>query len=321
MPVILLCQQCGKEYKRTPFFAQRSRYCSKRCNGLAAVAKKPMTGSGNPNWRGGKLKPCQVCGKEIWVRPSAENTKKYCSRACQLLGRPKDSFRGYLRSPEWRQQASELRRGRPVTQDTRRKISAAHKGIPHSEETLRRIRAAASRRRRRVEKDCVVCSHPFSVIPARAETKVTCCRECWVELQRRLMKERMSNKEFREKALRGLLHRTSPNNPERNLQDILARLYPSEWEYVGDGKVVLDGLIPDFINVNGKKQVIELFGDYWHTKRVRNWRGTELGRIMAFNALGFSCLVVWQHELGDALSLEEKLIKFINGTSRRRGAK
>lgn len=91
--------------------------------------------------------------------------------------------------------------------------------------------------------------------------------------------------------------KAKPNIPEQKLQCILNTHFPNHWQYTGDGSVVLGGMKPDFLNVNGKKAVIEVFGDYWHGKRSRNWRETEIGRLMAYGYWGFRCLVIWEHEL------------------------
>lgn len=95
-----------------------------------------------------------------------------------------------------------------------------------------------------------------------------------------------------------------PNQVELHLQKILDTYFPKQWKYVGDGGVILNGLIPDFINCNGKKELIELFGDYWHRKEGLRWNYTELGRIMAYNALGFRCLVIWEQELQKLSDIE-----------------
>ena len=54
------------------------------------------------------------------------------------------------------------------------------------------------------------------------------------------------------------------NKAEKYLELILENLYPGEWKFVGDGQVRISGKCPDFININGEKKIIELFGDYWH---------------------------------------------------------
>lgn len=102
-----------------------------------------------------------------------------------------------------------------------------------------------------------------------------------------------------------------PTKLEKQLGAILDKHFP-EFKYNGDGRlgVTLGGLIPDFVNVNGKKQVIEVFGDYWHSPEIigNNWRRSELGRIMIYNSVGWGCLVIWQHELKE-LTEEQILTK------------
>ena len=39
-----------------------------------------------------------------------------------------------------------------------------------------------------------------------------------------------------------------------------------EYDFVGDGKIMIGTKNPDFINIKIKK-IIEVFGDYWHTKK------------------------------------------------------
>lgn len=102
-----------------------------------------------------------------------------------------------------------------------------------------------------------------------------------------------------------------PNKKEIQLQIILDTHFPDQWEYVGNGQVVLANLVPDFINKNGKKAVIELFGDYWHgEQRLLRWYSTELGRIMGYNSLGFKCLIIWEKELKNEHTIISKIKHF-----------
>lgn len=100
-----------------------------------------------------------------------------------------------------------------------------------------------------------------------------------------------------------------PNGKELYLDYILQNNFPDEWKYVGDGQVVIDRLCPDFINCNGKKQIIEVFGDYWHDSKRRNvkYNQTEKGRKETFFKFGYSTLIIWEHEFTD----EEKVIEKI----------
>jgi G:T-mismatch repair DNA endonuclease (very short patch repair protein) len=103
----------------------------------------------------------------------------------------------------------------------------------------------------------------------------------------------------------------SPNKPERTVQSILDELVPNEWEFVGDGQVILGGLNPDFINVNGKKLILEVFGDYWHKQQVKPYRVNE-ERIKIYADYGYNTLIVWEKETKDIESLKLKIKSFVS---------
>ena len=82
----------------------------------------------------------------------------------------------------------------------------------------------------------------------------------------------------------------SPNKLERKVQKALNQWFPKEWRY-NRGIVVLDGMVPDFVNVNGRKAVIEVNGDYWHrTVHPENRKPARYRR------LGYRCVVIWERE-------------------------
>ena len=110
-------------------------------------------------------------------------------------------------------------------------------------------------------------------------------------------------KDKRLQAMFSALHK-SPNKPETELLKLLESIQPGDWKYVGDGSVIISGMNPDFINVNGKKLIIEMFGDYWH----RNDSAEE--RAAVFKPSGFHTLVVWERELKDLCKLKKRINKF-----------
>jgi very-short-patch-repair endonuclease len=96
----------------------------------------------------------------------------------------------------------------------------------------------------------------------------------------------------------------SKNKVEQSLEVILQRLYPDEWKFVGDGQVIIAGKCPDFVNVNGQKKIIEVFGDYWH-------RGEDpKERAAIFAPFGYRTLVIWEHELRNLASVENRVHAF-----------
>lgn len=96
-----------------------------------------------------------------------------------------------------------------------------------------------------------------------------------------------------------------PTKPEQKLGAILDKHFPNEWKYVGNGELVLDRLVPDFMNINGRKQLMEVYGDYWH----RNHNPQD--RIDRFKEFGFSTLVIWEKELKDENQVLGKIKKFL----------
>ncbi len=88
-----------------------------------------------------------------------------------------------------------------------------------------------------------------------------------------------------------------PNKVEMLLDSILQEYFPGEWAYVGDGKFIIETLNPDFINCNGKKEIIEVFGDYWHGPKRKRPFSSESERAEVYATYGYRLLVIWEHEL------------------------
>jgi len=97
-----------------------------------------------------------------------------------------------------------------------------------------------------------------------------------------------------------------PNKTEKFLEELLQELLPNEWKYVGDGQFLLGGKCPDFVNINGQKKIIELFGEHVHKPEE------EQERINLFAQYGFQSLVIWYSELKNHVLLEKKLLHFNN---------
>ena len=95
-----------------------------------------------------------------------------------------------------------------------------------------------------------------------------------------------------------------PNKPEERLRVLLDEIYPDSWKYVGYGQLIIGGKCPDFSNVNGRKQLIELYGDYWHREQ------NPQDRIDLFEQYGYSTLIIWENELVDKPKLVSRLKTF-----------
>lgn len=123
-------------------------------------------------------------------------------------------------------------------------------------------------------------------------------------------------KTMRRRMIEGLIK--SPNKPETIVFNLLNSLFPSEWEFVGDGKVIIDGLNPDFININGQKLIIEVFGDYWHTQDLKPYRVNE-GRADIYAYYGYKTLIIWEREIKDIDMLCYKILTFVDENKEFKG--
>jgi len=83
-----------------------------------------------------------------------------------------------------------------------------------------------------------------------------------------------------------------PTDPERAVQKYLNKKFPNEWRYNGYGAegVIFGGKVPDFVNINGKKQVLEVFGQYWHQPK-------EVEPLKEhYRKFGFKCIIIWERD-------------------------
>lgn len=91
------------------------------------------------------------------------------------------------------------------------------------------------------------------------------------------------------------------NKLETKFQSLLDTRFPKEWKFVGDGQLIIGNKCPDFANINGKKALIELYGNYWHEGQ------NPQDRIDLFAKYGYQTLIIWENELKDASLVIERI--------------
>lgn len=89
------------------------------------------------------------------------------------------------------------------------------------------------------------------------------------------------------------------NRVEELVEQTLNKLFPRHWKFVGNGKCWIGRKNPDFVNINGKKELIEVFGDYWH------FGENPQVRINHFQKYGFRTLVIWEKQVKDGSYINE----------------
>lgn len=122
------------------------------------------------------------------------------------------------------------------------------------------------------------------------------------------------NLSYKNRVIRATIlgNKRKPNKPEKFLDEILQQLFPNEWKYVGDGQVIIGGKCPDFININGQKKIIELFGDYWHGEErtgIPNEQHVK-EKMDLFMQYGYHTLIIWEHELKNICEVVHKIERF-----------
>jgi very-short-patch-repair endonuclease len=121
-------------------------------------------------------------------------------------------------------------------------------------------------------------------------------------------KQLWKNPEFVKKVQYSL--QLKPNKPETIILNILNSTSPNEWKYTGDFSFMINGKNPDFVNCNGQKKIIELYGDYWHKG------DSEQNRIDTFAPFGYQTLIIWEKELKNINKVINKITTFCDGISR-----
>jgi len=187
---------------------------------------------------------------------------------------------GNIHSEETKRKMSESAKGHIVSEITRKKIAKGHRGI------TKEINSNLIR------------SKEYKIKKSKAQQK------------------KWDNPEYREKQLKTIFAARSqrPNKSEERLRGVLNSLFPKEYKYVGEGSFLIGFKNPDFVNVNGQKKIIELFGNYWHSKEKtgRAKKQEQSQRINHFTKYGYKTLIVWECELKNTKRLNRKLMEFHN---------
>lgn len=249
---------------------------------------------------------CQRCGKPFYTYPCLIKIGKgkYCSKECGYQLRNRVKIACLNCGKVFNDKPSEVERGR--------RFCSHYCALKYRNEPP-------------IKTYCLECGKEIITTKYRVSKGAgkycsIACRDNSLlnrELHSKIMKQKLEDPEFMKKLLKSLHIR--PTKPELQLQAILDKHFP-QFRYNGDFSlgITLGGLTPDFVNVNGKKEIIEVYGNYWHSREGVSWHQTELGRIMAYNSLGYRCLVIWEGEL-KSLTEEELVMKIENSFSKNAG--
>jgi len=87
--------------------------------------------------------------------------------------------------------------------------------------------------------------------------------------------------------------------PELIFIDICTK-YNLPFKYTGNGSLWIENINPDFVECNGKKLAVEIFGDYWHSPllnpTLKQCR-TLPYRKNVLKQYGWELIVFWESDL------------------------
>ena len=214
----------------------------------------------------------------------------FCECGCGKLAKVENRFvnHHYSHTKEHKQRASVVQTG-----------NQHHLGHHHTEGTKRKLREA-----RKGRKPSLGMKHTEEWKKNNSKLhKGRIVSEKTRQKHREANKRIWADPEHKDRRVKAILRASHirPNKAETQLLNLLESIQPGDWKYVGDGSFVIAGKNPDFINVNGKKQIIELFGDYWHKGQ------NPQDRIDMFSPFGFRTLVIWEHELNNVPRLINRI--------------
>ena len=195
---------------------------------------------------------------------------------------------------------------RHPTEATKEKIRESHLGEKnarygkhHSEETKKKIREKNSGE-----------SHPFFGKHHSEETKK--------KIRDGNLGKKMSE-EAKEKIREARKHRTFPTSRTQIelIFEEICKKYNLPFKYTGDRSFWIGSVNPDFVDCNGKKVAIEIFGDYWHSPLLRynigdNQRADVREKML--KKYGWKLVVFWGTDL-----LRDDVEKFVLSRLQKEG--
>ena len=236
-------------------------------------------------------------GRIPWNKGKTEVYSEETIRKISEAAKGNKRWLGKHHSEETRKKMSEAHKGRKspmkgkhLSEEHKRKISESLKGNKHayghpqSEETRRKIGEAIKGEK----------NHMFG------KQHTDEARQKMSESS----KKSWRNPDYIKNFFAGL--NAKPNAQEKKVGAFLQKHLPNEYAYNGNFScgITIGGKIPDFVNVNGEKIVIEVFGP-WHDEifmRERfgdeiSWKRTEFGTKAHYSQFGYKCVVLWQEDL------------------------
>ena len=186
---------------------------------------------------------------------------------------------GKKQSPETIEKRMSKIRGKkqkPLSQEAKEKMRQAHLGKILSEEHKKKIGLASKRN---------------WLSPEYRQNRAEGMKE-FLRGHSITMKNLWQTDEYRIKTIKAIIKGSikRPTSFEQKIIELIKK-YNLPFKYVGDGEVIINYVNPDFINCNGKKELIEVYCRFWHPKNYEEVRSKR------FERYGFKTLFLNEDDL------------------------
>ena len=266
----LVCEVCGFSFSVSKGRKDTTRFCSSKCQNEWL---KTLTGEKRYNFAKVRLR-CDQCGKIMDRSPSSIKEQNFCDQVCHykwnsenLVGENNPGYKRVETNCAYCGVELKLNptRLKTMTGVNFCSVNCMAKYNAEDKERCKKISGTVKR------------LHQEGIYTEEIHKK-----------QGKALSKRFENPEFKKKWFDERDFCILPNKLELRVQRWLDKLFPKEWKYVGDFQTFIGGKCPDFMNVNGQKKLIEVFGDYWHQD------DDPQKRIDHFSEYGFETLVLWE---------------------------
>lgn len=221
----------------------------------------------------------------------------------RMSGENHHNFGKHL-SDDTKQKISNAEKGKIISKETRERMSSSHKIYWEnvSEEYLRSF----------CEKMSKINRNPEMIEKRREATNKLNENESYKESLRDGVRQAMKEYEYWVNYYNGKKNKKK-SNLELKLECVLKEFFPNEFEFNGNFELnfVLDRFTPDFVNINGKQKLIEVFGNYWHSRRNKNVDDQIKERREVYEANGYECLFILEDEFKNLDKIRNKIETFI----------
>lgn len=234
-----------------------------------------------------KYKICQICGEKYYgmKRGGRGHGKFFCSRKCQALAQKKKRFEPFIKNRYFYYHYGT------------KKVKVLDMINAYKQFSLRNMQEKFRIDCKTIKKLLILSQIDIKNRGAQAGSR----NSVFAAIKNKNWKNPMSSPCF---SIR-------PTKPEIQFKHICDK-YDLPFRYTGNGKFWIEGINPDFVDSDGKKVIVEIFGDYWHdpNKRKISYKATEKGRKALLKKYGWECAIVWESEIKEEDIILKKLRKY-----------